>query len=449
MSVPRSSEHPGRAARAVGALAACAAVVAAVAGMGAQSGAPQERFAMRVVTQGLDAPWEITWGPDGRLWVTERRGRRVLRVDPADGTTAVALALPEAHQSVTQDGLLGLAVSPARSGNAAPDFVFVAFTYDDAAGPAFVRRMMVRRYTFDAPTGRLIAPADVLTGLPVHDDHIAGRLVFGSDGMLYLSVGDEGSNFGANRCRLNHALDLPTAAEIAAKNWTSYQGKILRFAPDGLIPRDNPVLGGARSHVFSVRPPQPARARVRPRGAAIRVGARAGRGRRSEPGQLRGSPRAAHNDISAVALPEVGMPHRKIRDVIASRKALTAPSQTTVADAARLMKKHAVGALLIVDEAHLIGIFTERDALFRVIALDKDPKTTRVASAMTKKPRTIDPDRPVGHALHMMYEGGFRHVPVIENGRPVGMVSARDALGPEFAQFQSELTDREHIGEIL
>jgi hypothetical protein len=49
----------------------------------------------------------------------------------------------------------------------------------------------------------------------------------------------------------------------------------------------------------------------------------------------------------------------------------------------------------------------------------------------------------------MMYEGGFRHVPVVEKGRPIGMVWARDALGPELAQFQSELVDREHIGEIL
>src|SRR4029079_13794626 len=128
--------------------------VAAIAGIAAQSGAPQEHFAMRVVTQGLDAPWEITWGPDGHVWVTEGRGRRGLRVNPADGTTAVALILPEAHQSVTQDGLLGMALSSARSGSV--DAVFVAFTYDDAAGPAFVRRMMVRRYTFDVPTGRLI-----------------------------------------------------------------------------------------------------------------------------------------------------------------------------------------------------------------------------------------------------------------------------------------------------
>lgn len=143
------------------------------------------------------------------------------------------------------------------------------------------------------------------------------------------------------------------------------------------------------------------------------------------------------------------MPHRVIRDVIAGRAAHTAPSQTTVADAARLMKKHAVGALLIVDHTHLVGIFTERDVVFRVIAVDKDPKTTRVAAAMTKKPRTIDPDRPIGHALHMMFEGGFRHVPVVDNGRPIGMISARDALGPELAQFQVELVEREHIREIL
>ena len=206
---------------------------------------------MRVVTQGLDAPWEITWGPDAQLWVTERRGRRVLRINPADGTQTVTVVMPDVHQSVTQDGLLGLALHPDLLTGRQRDFVFVAFTYDDAPGPAFVRRMAIRRYTFDQATGRLGSPLDVLTGLPVHDDHIAGRLKFGPDGMLYLSLGDEGANFGGNRCNVNHAQDLPTAPEVAAKNWTSYQGKILRIAPDGSIPRDNPTIGGVRSHVFS------------------------------------------------------------------------------------------------------------------------------------------------------------------------------------------------------
>ena len=49
----------------------------------------------------------------------------------------------------------------------------------------------------------------------------------------------------------------------------------------------------------------------------------------------------------------------------------------------------------------------------------------------------------------MMYESGFRHVPVVEHGKPIGMVSARDALGPELQEFESELERRQHIGEIL
>ena len=237
-------------------LCAFAFAAAFVAGMAAQApsggGSASERFVMRVVTQGLDAPWEITWGPDGQLWVTERRGRRVLRINPADGAQSVALVLPEVHQSVTQDGLLGLALHPdLLRGGLQNDFVYLAFTYDDAPGPAFVRRMAVRRYTFDKATSLLGAPLDILTSLPVGDDHLAGRLKFGPDGMLYLSLGDEGANFGGNRCNVNHAQDLPTAAQIAAKNWTSYQGKILRIAPDGSIPRDNPTIGGVRSHVFS------------------------------------------------------------------------------------------------------------------------------------------------------------------------------------------------------
>jgi len=143
------------------------------------------------------------------------------------------------------------------------------------------------------------------------------------------------------------------------------------------------------------------------------------------------------------------MPDRPIRTIIEDQRPVTANSDITVAAAAQLMKHHGIGAILIVDNERLARIFTERDALFRVIAEGRDPKATRVAEVMTSNPRTIDPERPFGHALHLMYEGGFRHVPVVKDARPVGMVSARDALGPDLRQFISDLDTRNHIGEIL
>ena len=87
--------------------------------------------------------------------------------------------------------------------------------------------------------------------------------------------------------------------------------------------------------------------------------------------------------------------------------------------------------------------------MFRVLAESRDPKKTHIADVMTTKPKTIGPDKAVGHALLMMYEGGFRHVPVVERGKPLGMISARDALGPELQEFEGELLQREYIGEVM
>ena len=144
------------------------------------------------------------------------------------------------------------------------------------------------------------------------------------------------------------------------------------------------------------------------------------------------------------------MPQRSILSLIAGRTILTAAPDTTVARAASLMRNKSVGAVMVVaQDGRLEGIFTERDALFRVIAEGRDPAITRVVEVMTRDPRTIAPDRPFAHALLIMYDGGFRHVPVVEHGRPIGMVSARDALGPELEQFDSEIERRTRIQEIL
>jgi CBS domain-containing protein len=143
------------------------------------------------------------------------------------------------------------------------------------------------------------------------------------------------------------------------------------------------------------------------------------------------------------------MSNRPIRSIIEGQNVLIAQSTTSVRDAARLMKEHKTGALLVCEQGRLVGVFTERDALFRVTAEERDPAATPLADVMTANPQTVDPDKPLGHALHMMYEGGFRNVPVVENGQPIGMVSARDALGPELKEFVAEMDQREHIAEIL
>ena len=143
------------------------------------------------------------------------------------------------------------------------------------------------------------------------------------------------------------------------------------------------------------------------------------------------------------------MPARPIRDVIQNQRLLYAPPTMTVSEAAALMKEKKVGALVVLKRNRLVGIFTERDAVFRVLADHVDPTRTPLDEVMTPAPRTITPDRPFGHALHMMYEGGFRHVPVEDHGRIVGIVSARDALSSDLAEFESDVREREHIAEIL
>lgn len=143
------------------------------------------------------------------------------------------------------------------------------------------------------------------------------------------------------------------------------------------------------------------------------------------------------------------MPNRPVRQLVKNQRILTATASMSVAEAAAAMRDAKVGAIMVLDGPKLAGIFTERDALYRVLAVAKDPKKTRLGEVMTADPTTIGPDMPFGHALHIMFDRGFRHVPVVDNGLPIGMVSARDALAPEMEQFEEELREREHITEIL
>lgn len=143
------------------------------------------------------------------------------------------------------------------------------------------------------------------------------------------------------------------------------------------------------------------------------------------------------------------MTERTIRQIIEGQELLTAPSSMTVAEAARLMKERSVGALMVVDDGKLVGMFTERDGLFRVLAAGLDGGVTPLSTVMTANPSTISADRSFAHALGFMREGRFRILPVVEDGRPIGMISVRDALGPELEAFVYELLKQEQVSNIL
>lgn len=134
-----------------------------------------------------------------------------------------------------------------------------------------------------------------------------------------------------------------------------------------------------------------------------------------------------------------------VKDVMDPKKVLVLPPEATVSEAAVLMAKKKTGAVLVVVEERLVGIFTERDALFRVVARELDPVTTRLSGVMTADPKTVGPRMTYGFALVMMQENGFRHAPVVENGKPIGIVGSRNAFDPELEEFAAEAHRREYI----
>lgn len=144
------------------------------------------------------------------------------------------------------------------------------------------------------------------------------------------------------------------------------------------------------------------------------------------------------------------MPSRPISEVIGNRPFPTAGTATSVCDAAKIMKELHSSALLILSGEKLCGICTERDIVFGAVATERDLKKTRVDEIMTRNVQTIAPDKPFGHALHLMYEGGFRHIPVVDGaGRPLGLLAAHDALDIDGLQLEKDLERREEITVIL
>lgn len=219
-------------------------------------------FAQSVLITDLEGPWEIAWGPDDMLWVTERIAGRIIRVNPKDGSKQTAIKIADVVTIGGQDGLLGLALDPELLKGTGHDFVYTAYTYRDTVRPAVRTRpdpkdpfqhiyTKIIRLSFDPAKGILTDPVIVIDGLPAGSDHNSGRLKIGPDGKLYYTIGDQGNNQLANYCIPIQAQRLPTAEEMAAGDYFAYQGKSLRLNLDGSVPDDNPEIAGVRSHVFT------------------------------------------------------------------------------------------------------------------------------------------------------------------------------------------------------
>ena len=173
-------------------------------------------------TDGVDIPWEIQWGPDDHIWMTERYGR-VSRLEPETGTRSTILDLTSDVYVAGEAGLLGLVLHP--------DFentpqVFLAYTYTSSG-----TKERIVRYDYNSATNVLENPLTLIEGINGNTTHIGCRLAFLPDNTLLATTGDYQN------------LSSP-------QDESSLSGKVLRMNTDGSIPADNPF--GASSYVYSI-----------------------------------------------------------------------------------------------------------------------------------------------------------------------------------------------------
>ena len=138
---------------------------------------------------------------------------------------------------------------------------------------------------------------------------------------------------------------------------------------------------------------------------------------------------------------------RTMSDLVRHQNPLMLPPTASVQEAARQMRKRDVGAVLVAEGGDkLVGIFTGRDAVSRVLAEGKDPAATTLADVMTYNPDTMAPGHSAIDALRLMQDARCRHLPIVEDGRIVGIVSRGDFRGIEQDRLDEETGLWERIG---
>jgi len=162
------------------------------------------------IAANLDTPWEILWGPDDHIWITERYGR-ITRLNPETGEISELVTIDEVHE-FGESGLLGMVLHPDFINN---PYVYVVYNYLERSA----RKEKLVRYTYTS--GELVSPVTLLEGIPCVNSHNGSRLIIDVDNKLYMTTGD--------------AQNTPNSQNINSLN-----GKVLRLNLDGSFPEDNP-----------------------------------------------------------------------------------------------------------------------------------------------------------------------------------------------------------------
>jgi|SRR5579862_2473072 len=127
-----------------------------------------------------------------------------------------------------------------------------------------------------------------------------------------------------------------------------------------------------------------------------------------------------------------------IYDLVKDRRVYSIDAENSVLEGARFMMEHRIGALPVLRNGELVGIFSERDIMNRVVALGRLPGSTKISEVMTANPKAVSVDETIENCVYLMREFGFRHLPIVDGKELKGLVSSRDILLRYVAQKEAE-----------
>ena len=136
---------------------------------------------------------------------------------------------------------------------------------------------------------------------------------------------------------------------------------------------------------------------------------------------------------------------KKLSDIMNPKKFVCLPGSATAAVAAKKMLERQVGAIVVMEDGKLLGIVTERDINYRLVAIGRDAVNTTLVDIMTRNPKTMPPATPVVDALDLMQKHGYRHVPLAEDGKVIGIVSLGDIFMAVKHALEQDIEDSEQF----